>query len=49
MTGRMRDIEGSESLTVRTRCSWRGNITVDLAEIEFGDVVCSNPSEDGAQ
>jgi len=41
MTGRMRDTEGLESLTERLRCSWRGNIKVDLAEIKSGDVVCS--------
>jgi hypothetical protein len=45
----MRDTEGSESLTENPRCSWRGNIKVDLAEIKFGDVVCSNLSQDGMQ
>jgi hypothetical protein len=49
MTGRMRDAEGLESLTERPRCSWRGNIKVDLQEIKFGVVVCSNLSQDGAQ
>lgn len=47
--GRMRDTEGLDSLTERPRCSWRGNIKVDLAEMQFGDVVCSNLSQDGAQ
>ena len=49
MTGRVRDTEGSESLTERPRRSWRGNIKVDLAEIKFGGVVCSNLSQDRAQ
>lgn len=49
MTGRMRYTEGSESLTERPRCSWRGNVKMDLAEIKFGDVDCGNLSQDGAQ
>ena len=49
MTGRMRDTEGLDSLTERPRCSWRGNIKVDLSEVKFGDVVCSNLSQVGAQ